>query len=185
MPEIIQTMDYHILYAIIHLRTDGLTHVFMLLTQLGNGGLLWLVLAAVLLIKRRTRPYAAPLLLALLLALLFGNFIIKDMVQRPRPFVTYPELVNLVQQSGYSFPSAHTATSFASATAVWLSFRAEGRHWLGVCCLLAAAGIALSRLYLCVHYPSDVLAGLVLGIATGCFSVWLCRKIQRHFSHPS
>ena len=175
--EFIQAMDYQILTSIVmHLRSEVLTPVFLCITHLGDGGVLWLLTAALCLTRRATRPCGVAILLALVLGLFAGNLVIKNLVARPRPFQTYPELFNLIEQGGYSFPSAHAMSSFASATAVFLFFRRRGQRWPGVVMLTAAALIAFSRLYVCVHYPSDVVCGMLLGIALGCLSTALVRR---------
>ncbi len=175
--ERIQSFDYEVLLFLIeHVRSAFLTPIFLFITHLGDGGALWLVVAVLCLLRRETRPCGIIILLALILGLLIGNLAIKNLVARPRPFQTYPELTNLVPQGGYSFPSAHAMSSFAAATSAFLFFRRHGRKWLGIVLLFLAACIAISRLYVCVHYPSDVLCGSLLGIALGCLATYLVQK---------
>lgn len=181
--ELIQSMDYQILFSIVeYVRSDLLTPIFLLITHLGDGGAVWLLLAALCLARRETRPCGYIILFSLVLGLLVGNLAIKNLVARPRPFETYPELANLVTQGGYSFPSAHAMSSFAAATSAYLFFRNKERKWLGILLLFLAALIALSRLYVCVHYPSDVLCGALLGVLLGCLATWLFYKLRARLS---
>ncbi len=189
--EFIQSLDYQILSFIAEsVRSDFLTPIMLFITRLGDGGIVWLILAAICLVKKKTRPCGAAMLLSLVIGLLIGNLTIKPLVARPRPFLTYPELTNLVAQGGYSFPSAHAMSSFAAATVFYLFFRKSGHTAYGIPVLILAALIALSRLYVCVHYPSDVLCGTLLGIVIAIISVWLIkrskvlrRNMQEDFPH--
>lgn len=175
--EFIQSLDYQILAAIIaHVRSDFLTPLVLFITHLGDGGTVWIILAALCLLRRQTRPCGVTMLLALLIGLLVGNMTIKPLVARPRPFLTYPELTNLIKQGGWSFPSAHAMSSFAAATSFFLFFRRSGHAVYGIPVLVLAALIALSRLYVCVHYPSDVFCGALLGVALAFLSTWLVRE---------
>lgn len=175
--EFIQSLDYQILAAIIeYVRSDFLTPLVLFITHLGDGGTVWLILAALCLVRRQTRPCGAAMLVALLIGLLVGNMTIKPLVARPRPFLTDPELTNLIRQGGWSFPSAHAMSSFAAATSFYLFFRRKGHAAYGIPCLVLAALIALSRLYVCVHYPSDVLCGALLGVALAFLATGLVRK---------
>lgn len=180
--EWIRSLDYQILSAIAAMRNDLLTAVMVFITHLGDNGTVWLVLAAACLARRKTRLCGAAMLLALLLSLLVGNITIKPLVARPRPFLTYPELVRLIEQGGYSFPSAHAMSSFSAGTAFFLFFRRRGQALFGVPCLLLAAGIAFSRLYVGVHYPSDVLCGAFFGISLAFAAVWLTDWAYRRLS---
>ena len=97
----------------------------------------------------------------MILGLLLGEFGIKNIICRPRPFVTYPDLtVNGITPTGFSFPSGHTTSSFAAAAVIIIR-----KEKFAVFTAVLAFLIAFSRLYNCVHYPTDVLCGAVLGIA--------------------
>ena len=100
------------------------------------------------------------MLLSMLAAFLVGEVFLKNVVDRPRPFQTYPGAVQLLIQepASWSFPSGHSAASFAAATVIFAYFRRWGAAALGL-----AALIAFSRVFLFVHYPTDVLAGAALG----------------------
>ena len=175
--EFIQSLDYQILSFIVEsVRSNFLTPIMLFITRLGDGGIIWLILATFCLLKKKTRPCGAAMLLSLVIGLLIGNLTIKPLVARPRPFLTYPELTNLVEQGGYSFPSAHAMSSFAAATVFYIFFLKCRHAAYGIPVLILAALIALSRLYVCVHYPSDVLCGTLLGIVIAIISVWLITR---------
>ncbi len=97
----------------------------------------------------------------LLISLLINNLMIKNMVDRPRPWVNIERLHILIKKPrDFSFPSGHTASSFASA----LIINRTVQGWIGIAAMILAVGIGLSRIYIGVHYPSDVLAGMVSGL---------------------
>ena len=176
--DIIHTFDYDILLQIFdHWRGGVSDTVWTLVTCLGNYGALWIALAVVLLCFRKTRRAGGAMLLALLLGLLLGNVLIKEWVMRPRPFVTHPDLIPLFDPGDqWSFPSAHTLSSFAAATALCFYHRKSG-----LLAFVPALAIAFSRLYACVHYPTDVLAGALLGVLCGLLAAWLTDRTVDRF----
>ena len=111
-------------------------------------------------------------LLALLFSLLIGNLTLKPLVQRPRPSWRHPEVALLIRNPlDYSFPSGHAMSSFAAAVSVFLWNRKWG------CVLLAFATVmAATRLYFFVHYPTDVLAGMLIGIVLGILAYIVAKK---------
>ncbi len=172
--DIIQTIDYDILFEISRNMRGGISdRIWMLISVLGNHGVVWISLAIILLLFRNTRRAGGGMLLALLLGFLIGNVLIKNLVMRPRPFVTYPNLTALLDPGDqWSFPSAHTLTAFAAATALAV-FRPKS----SILAFILAALIAFSRLYACVHYPSDVIAGALLGVICGLVAGWLADRL--------
>lgn len=148
-----------------YLRNDVLTPFFIFITTLGNSGFLWIVVSAVLLVPKGTRKVGCMCLCALVLSFLFNNLFLKNFVGRARPFDTLEALVPLIRRpSDFSFPSGHTASSFAAAG---VCYRKLPKKY-GIPLLIMAALIGLSRLYLGVHYPSDVLFGMISGWFVGC-----------------
>jgi len=150
--------------------------VMPFLSTLGNLGFIWIVTAVVLICLKKYRAVGITLLVALLLCLLIGNLGLKPLIARPRPCWVNPEVFLLIPNpTDYSFPSGHTLASFAAATVLfWHSKR------LGFCALFVASLIAFSRLYLYVHYPTDVLGGILIGVGIGLTAVFLYRTISRH-----
>lgn len=178
--DIIHTFDYDILLQIFqHLRGGVSDTVWNAISTLGNYGALWIALAVLLLFFHKTRRAGIAMLAALVLSLLVGNVVIKEWVMRPRPFVTHPNLIALLDPGDqWSFPSAHTLSSFAAATALCFYHRKSG-----LAAYIPALLIAFSRLYACVHYPTDVLAGLFLGVLCGLLAAWLTDRVIDRFHY--
>ncbi len=140
-----------------------LTPVMKFVSFLGNKGWFWIVLALVLLAMNRTRRCGIEMAAAMLMMFIIGNLILKNAFDRVRPFDIHEALVPLgAIPSDASFPSGHTMQAFAASTAIF----ANNRRW-GAAALVLASLIAVSRMYNGMHYPTDVIAGLALGIATG------------------
>ena len=144
-----------------NLRCDFLTPVMRVITTLGNGGAFWIVLTLLLLIFKRTRRMGVYCAASMLLTLLVVNLCIKPLAARTRPYELIEGLQILVSRPhDYSFPSGHSANSL---TCAWTIFRLAPKKY-GVPALVLAVLIALSRLYVGVHYPTDVLAGAAIGV---------------------
>ena len=156
-----------------HLRCGFLDTVLPAVSWICNHGEVWIILAAVLLLRKRDRWVGVSVALALVLDLVCCNLILKPLVDRVRPFAvnTAVELLTAPPLDA-SFPSG-TAASFAAVFAL----KASGsRLWKPA--LVLAAAIAFSRLYLYVHWPSDVLFGAVLGTALGYAGAWLAGRFR-------
>ncbi|MEY8439102.1 phosphatase PAP2 family protein [Anaerotruncus colihominis] len=143
-----------------HLRCPPLDFLMPAVTMLGEYGFIWIAVCIVLLARKQTRRMGYACALSLLIAFLCGEIVLKNIVQRARPFTHLPDLTLLIPPPGsFSFPSGHTGSSFAAACSLTLSNRRNG--WWAI---PLAILIAFSRLYLCVHYPTDTLAGALLGL---------------------
>lgn len=158
------SFDFTILNFIYdHFHSGILDVVMPVITKLGNGGMIWIALAIVLLITRRYRWAGAAMLLALALDVVISNMILKPLVARIRPCDVNTTIQLLIARpTDYSFPSGHTAASFAATSALYFS---RQKFWKPA--LVLAVLIAFSRLYLYVHYPTDILAGVMIGIIVG------------------
>lgn len=165
-------MDFSILYAIQGMRSPALDGFILTLTDImGSYGQIWLVVGAVLCLFKKTRRCGAAVLVSYALVFLVGQFGLKDWIARPRPCHLDESVALLVKRpSSYSCPSTHTAWAFAAATSILMYFRRPG-----IAVMLTAALIGFSRLYLFVHFPTDVLFGAVLGVALALATV----KAQR------
>ncbi len=157
-------------------RTPWLDKIFTVITRLGDEGIIWIALAILLLCFKKTRKIGITMGLGLIITTILGNEILKKIVERPRPFDTPGAMLDgdslLVPRPGqYSFPSGHTGSSFASAVAIVLYDRK-----IGIPALILAALIAFSRLYVYVHFPTDVIAGTVLGTISALIAFFLWRK---------
>ena len=165
------------LNALQALRTPALDGVMRFFTHLGDSGFVWLALTALLLAFRRTRGAGWVLAAALLFDAVLCNILLKPMVGRIRPCDVLTEVELLIPRpEDFSFPSGHTAASFASVTALWLA----GKKRWAMAALPLAVLIAFSRMYLCVHFPTDILGGAVLGTACGWLGAWAIKKLEEN-----
>lgn len=159
----------------VHLRCGFLDVVLPVITRTADHGELWIILALVLLAIRSQRKYGAAVACGLVLDLVSCNLMLKPLVGRIRPFAVNTAVELLVKAPlDASFPSGHTAASFAAVFAL----KAAGSP-LWKPALAVAVVIAFSRLYLYVHWPSDVLAGALLGAAVGWAGARLAEKTRK------
>lgn len=164
----------------LHLRCGFLDAVLPVISWTCNHGELWIVLAALLLLTKRRRRYGAAVACALVLDLVSCNIILKPLVGRIRPFAVNPAVELLAAPPlDASFPSGHTAASFAAVFAL----KAAGSP-LWKPALALAVVIAFSRLYLYVHWPSDVLGGALLGAAVGWAGARLVERAAKRSAEP-
>lgn len=153
----------------LRLRCDFLDWLMPFISGLSNHGEVWILFAAILLLLRRQRAYGLSAACALTLDLISCNIVLKPLIGRVRPFAFRPELPLLVPPPGdASFPSGHTAAAFAVVFALKTAGSPLWRPALAL-----AVVTAFSRLYLYVHWPTDVLGGALLGAAAG----WAGAKI--------
>jgi undecaprenyl-diphosphatase len=170
----LRSADRHLEHWIVGLRVDWLNWFFVGLSRIGSLGLVWLAVAAVLALLWR-RPWVfASVLIAVAAADLAAD-VGKALVPRHRPF----EHQLGPSQRTHSFPSGHAATSFAAATLLSAYAPRYRIAFFALACL-----IAFSRLYDGVHYPSDVLAGALLGVATALLLLAAVRRRSRPGSPP-
>ena len=185
MIEWITQIDHSILLFIQeNLRFDGLTDAMISITHLGDHGKIWIILCLVLLLFKRTRKAGICGLIALLINLFITNVTLKPLVARVRPYEQFEDLILLIgRQKDFSFPSGHTSSSFATAVAIFMmdcriKKTADGivkssATVLGIASMILAIAIAYSRLYVGVHFPTDVLAGAAIGV----FSAWAAGRL--------
>ena len=154
-----------------------LDNVMPLITLLGDAGIFWIAIAAICLFFPKYRKMGLSMGVSLIIGLLLCNVTLKPLVQRIRPYdyqlEHFGKTVQLLiaAQHDFSFPSGHTIASFEAATAIMLYNRK-----LGIPAMFLAVLIAFSRLYLYVHYPTDVLASVVLGIGIAFLGTFLVKK---------
>ena len=163
-----------------------LNPLFSFFTLFGDHGLFFILLAIVLAIIPKTRKIGLTMAGAIFIGALITNIGLKNIVDRPRPydanelFRSYWEAVGHGPESDSSFPSGHATVAFASMTAVFLTVN-KRYSWTG---FVFAFLIAFSRIYIAVHYPSDVLFGIIIGIGAGIASYYLVKlfysKIAPH-----
>ena len=160
-------------------RSGLLTPLVTVYTHLGDSGMLWIALSVLLLCFKKTRKAGVVSLLALLFSLVITNGLLKHLVSRPRPWLTVEGLVPLIaEHDPNSFPSGHTSASFAAASAWW---RTLPRRWMRAAAVALAALMGLSRLYVGVHFPSDVAAGVLVGLLCGwlAWRLWTAWEARR------
>ena len=160
-----------------HLQCAFLDFLMPLITVLGDAGIFWIAVAVVLLLIPKYRKAGLSMGLSLLIGLVVCNIILKPLVGRIRPYdyqlIHFGRTIELLVATphDYSFPSGHTIASFEAAVALTVHNRK-----LGIPALILAVLIAFSRMYLYVHYPTDVLASVVLGTCIAFFGCFLVKQ---------
>jgi len=130
------------------------------ITALGNGGIIWIIISLILISQKSSEKLGFMVIAALILTTIIGEGAIKHIIKRTRPFVhDLEQKLLIIKPITYSFPSGHTSSSFAAAG---ILFSMHSR--LTLFAFVLAALIAFSRVYLNVHYPTDVFMGIILGI---------------------
>lgn len=174
MIEILNQWDAQILLWIQeNVRNALLTPIMKFITHLGDSGWIWIALTVFCLIIAKTRKTGFLLTFSLLGSLLVNNMILKNLVARTRPYEVVEGLERLIEaQKDLSFPSGHTGSSFAAAVIIFCMCPRK----YGIPALVLAILIAVSRLYVGVHYPTDVLAGAVTGTLIACLIFCFYKK---------
>jgi undecaprenyl-diphosphatase len=168
--------------------------IFRFITVIGDGGIGWFLLGIILAFIKKTRRAGLTLLAGVIVIGSFNNYVVKLLVARPRPFnvvggeelkifvdATLTPLINIGSvhlfgmSKDLSFMSGHTVSSAVAATIVY-SFNKK----LGIPVIVVAVLVSLSRLFLVVHYPTDVIAGAIFGVAGGLGIVWVSNKIDKN-----
>ena len=176
----IQEIDWAILHWIHDmLQCGALDFLMPKLTALGNGGAVWGVAAAALTVSKKYRRYGIAMFAALAAGVLIGNVCLKNLVARPRPCWLENVPLLIANPTDYSFPSGHTLSSVIGAAVL-----TKVNRKFGFAAIPLAALIAFSRLYLYVHFPSDVLASVVLGTAIGITAVSVAKATEKR-KNPS
>jgi len=161
----ITTIDFSILnYIHTHFTSDFLDFLMPILTVLGNGGAIWILVSLALICTKKHRANGILMLISLAVGVLVGNVILKPLIARPRPCwinQTIPLLIGI--PGSYSFPSGHALSSAIGAISLTLA-----NPKFGYVAIPLAVLITFSRVYLYVHFPSDAIAGMLIGIAITC-----------------
>ena len=158
-----------------NIRREWLSPLISFITHLGDAGFIWIVITLCLLIYKGTRKEGFLCACSLLLVLLINNIILKNVIARTRPYEIVEGLQRIIEaQSDFSFPSGHTGSSFAAAVVMFM--RLPKRY--GIPAMVLAVCIALSRLYVGVHYPTDVMAAALIGTVTAVFVCKMAEYIE-------
>ena len=162
--EAVTTWDASVITAIYeNVHSAFLTMFFRIVTLLGEGGIFWIAVAVILLFFKKTRRSGICIGASLLIGVIVGKGIIKNVVARPRPYDAIAGIESVVSHlSDYSFPSGHSLCCFEAATAL-----AMNRTKWAIPAYVGAVLVAVSRLFLFVHYPTDVICGALLGVLFG------------------
>ena len=177
------TLDHPILDWIqAHLANDLLDTIMPIITLFGDGGVFWIAVAVLLLCFPKTRKTGLGMGFALLMGLLVCNITLKPLVQRTRPYDFQLEQFGVVihllidAESSFSFPSGHTIASFEAATVLL-----KNDKRMGIPAMILAVLIAFSRLYLYVHYPTDVIFSVFAGTLFGFLGNALAGRVMARF----
>ena len=170
MTDFITQIDFNILNAIQSIRTPFLDTIMPLITFLGSGGIVWAVTALIMLCFKKSRKTGIVIIVSLLLGLFLSTMGLKNVIARERPYNTEGAIG--APSGRFSFPSGHAISSFSAATVILLYSKK-----LGIPAIILAALICFTRLYLYVHFPSDVICGALFGILLAFLSNFLVNKI--------
>lgn len=177
MSQLIQNFDTGILDFIKdYLHNPFMDKIMPTITSLGNAGFIWIVITLVLIIMPKYRKVGIMSACALILNAILGEVILKNIFERSRPFIGLGDITLLIKEpTSFSFPSGHTASSFAAAGIIGTMIKKY--RWQ---VFTFASLIAFSRLYLYVHYPTDVIGGIILGLFSSgiVLKIWPRLKIQ-------
>lgn len=173
--DFINNFDFSILNFIYeHMRSAFLDFLLPKITALGDVGILWITITIIMLCVKRWRKCGIICALSLILCIIVGNLTLKPLFGRIRPFDLNTAVDLLIDRpTDFSFPSGHSMTAFAAATSVYTCNKKVGR-WL----LILAGLIAFSRLYLYVHYPTDVIVGIIIGILLALCSNKIVKELS-------
>lgn len=160
-----------------------LTPFMEFISLLGKGGIFLIILSLILLIYRPTRRFGTAMAISLALGAIVVNLWLKVMIARPRPYADagglyYPlwQMLGSHTESDFSFPSGHTNAAFATMVPIFLLGRKKW-SWLA---LLFGVLMGISRIYLVVHYPSDVLGGIITGSIAGIIGTLITLRIPEY-----
>ena len=166
-----------------NLQSGIMDKVMPIVTVFGDGGIFWIAWSVLLLLFPKTRKTGLGMGFALMMGLVLCNLTLKPLVARIRPYDLQWELygreIALLagKMHDFSFPSGHTIASFEAATVLL-----KNSKKMGIPAMILAIAIAFSRLYLYVHYPTDVLASIVLGVILAFIGDALASKIAPKLS---
>ncbi len=180
------TFDMKVYQFAEQLRGPVFDKIMVFFTHMGDGGYFWIALSVVLLLFKKTRKYGLAMAGALAVASLLNSIVLKSLFDRPRPYVMdianwqrvatdgwmYEMPFESLKEKSVSFPSGHTASSFAAAIGVFYIDKKKG-----IVPLIVAALIGFSRIYIHVHYPSDVVGGVITGVVFGLLACVIIFKV--------
>ena len=166
--------EFSILYALQEIHNPILDKTMLFITSLGDDGWLWLAIGVICLVFKKHRKMGLQLLLSMLCTFILGNLILKNIFARPRPCDIDTAVQLLISRPhGHSFPSGHSINSMVAAVALFLNNKK-----IGIPAVIVATLIGFSRMYLFVHFPTDVLVGFIIAILVAIGVDFAFDKVQ-------
>ena len=166
--------EFSILYALQEIHNPILDKIMLFITSLGDDGLFWIAIGVICLIFKKHRKMGLQLLLSMLCTFILGNLILKNIFARPRPCdIDAAVQLLLSRPHGHSFPSGHSINSMVAAVALFLNNKK-----IGIPAVIIATLIGFSRMYLFVHFPTDVLGGFIIAILVAIGVDYAFRAVQ-------
>ena len=175
----LKSIDERIFDNIPRIYRPAISKIMVAASKLGNAGIIWWYVCAIFLIIPKWRYTGLVIIFSIGLTSLMGEGIIKHTVKRTRPCKQLDDDVKLINdpRAYYSFPSGHTSSSFAVALVIFFHRDMFGeRRWMGIVPVVIAALIAFSRLWNVVHYPTDVVAGIAVGVLSAYVAEWISKR---------
>lgn len=167
--------EFSFLYALQELHNPVLDAVMVFITTLGDDGLFWIAIGVICLFFKKHRKMGLQVLISMLLTFIIGNLILKNLFERPRPCDIDTTVAMLISRPhGHSFPSGHSMNGMVAATALFLNNKK-----IGILALILAVLIGFSRMYLFVHFPTDVLGGFAVAILVAVGIDMIFHKVQK------
>lgn len=166
--------EFSILYALQELHNPVLDAIMVFVSTLGDDGLFWIAIGVICLFFKKHRKMGLQVLISMLFTYIIGNLILKNVFARPRPCDIDTAVAMLISRPhGHSFPSGHSMNGMVAAVALFLNNKK-----IGIPALILATLIGFSRMYLFVHFPTDVLGGFAVGILVAIAVDWGFRQFQ-------
>lgn len=166
-----------------HIKCDFLDTTMPIITKLCDHGIVPITVAVILLIFTKTRKIALSMGIAFIFGGVIGNLFLKNVVSRMRPYDLTGMDIIIERLSDHSFPSGHTLIAFETAVVLLILLKGRAKP-IAIAATVLASIIAFSRLYLYVHYPTDILAGMVLGTLFGIIGarlgIYIVNKFKRN-----
>ena len=161
----------------IYIQSPLLDRVMPFISRLGDHGYIWIAISIIFILNKKYRKAGILALCSLFIGMILGEVLLKNIIARPRPFVEMPNIELLIPKpTTYSFPSGHTASSFAAAGAFAKIIHDKK---ITIPLFLLACMISFSRVYLMVHYPTDIIGGIILGLLSANLAYIFLNKKDR------